>query len=537
MYSYADEIVRTLQRAGVNTVYGIPSVHNIGLYEALRRTPEIRHILCRQESTAAHMADGYARAGHRVGVVLTSTGPGTGYLVPAIHEAWGSCSPVLIITTNIAESRIGKGFGVLHELENQDHLFRTITKATLLARSEDHIGALTREAIDIALSGRPGPVYLEIPTNLLKNSFLNKGEGENKKAGVMALPSRLEEALDLIRHAKQPLIIVGTAAVRAGIAEDVRMIAEILGAPVMATLTAKGIVPDDHPLVFGNLVRKGIIGETRKTCDVVLAIGTRLRAADAQRRGLALPKLIHVDWDNRWMNRNFSAEIELPGDLHITVRAILQGLEGEAPKEDRFGWMKNMRQRMEQEEGSIRQANTAMSYLDAIRAALPRESTLVIDNTQLGYWAEYFYPSYCPDGLMGAKGSSTIGFAFAAAMGAKMACQERPILALIGDGGFLYSSQELSTCLRHNIGFPVIVANDGAYGVISHLQRTTYGQEYEVRLVNPDFVGLAEAYGVKGIRVCSPKGLEEALKQALGSGTMWLIELTQDFHEPPFAKY
>lgn len=537
MYSYGEEIVRTLRRAGVNTVFGIPSVHNIGLYEALRKTPEIRHILCRQESTAAHMADGYARAGHRLGVVLTSTGPGAGYSVPAIQEAWGSCSPVLIITTNIAESRIGKGFGVLHELDNQDQLFRAITKATFLPRSGDNIGAVTQEAIDIALSGRPGPVYLEIPTNLLGNSPHGEGKEVKKENGVTGLPPRLGEALDLIRHARQPLIIAGTAAVRAGIAEDVRMIAERLGAPVMTTVSAKGIVPEDNPLVFGNLVRKGVIGETRKTCDVVMAIGTRLRAVDAQRRGLVLPKLIHVDWDNRWMNRNFPVEIELPGNLTATVRAILHGLEGEARKEDRFRWMKDMRKRMEQEEGSIRKEHGAMSYLDALRAALPRESSLVIDNTQLGYWAEYFYPSYCPDGLVGAKGSSTIGFAFAAAIGAKMACQERPVLALIGDGGFLYSSHELSTCLRHHIGFPVLVSNDRAYGVIAHLQRTTYGQEYESRLVNPDFLTLARAYGIEGIRVTSPEGLEETLKQAFRSGGMRLIELVRDFPEPPFAKY
>ena len=250
-----------------------------------------------------------------------------------------------------------------------------------------------------------------------------------------------------------------------------------------------------------------------------------------------MPRLIHVDWDSRWVDKNFPAKVSLTGDLSSIVRSILEGLQGEASLDARLKWIKGMRQKMEQEATSIRQAHPGMHYLDVIRGVLPRESTLVIDNTQLGYWAEYFYPSYCPGGLIGAKGSSTIGFAFAAAIGVKIACADRPVMALIGDGGFLYSTQELATCLRHGIGFPVVVVNDNAYGVIAYLQRVIYKQEYESRLVNPDFVALARAYGIEAASVDSPDGLHKVLRGAFDSEGMWLIELARDFPEPPFSRY
>jgi acetolactate synthase-1/2/3 large subunit len=178
-----------------------------------------------------------------------------------------------------------------------------------------------------------------------------------------------------------------------------------------------------------------------------------------------------------------------------------------------------------------------MQYLEVIRRSLPGESTLVIDNTQLGYWAESFYPSYSRRGLVAARGSATIGFAFAAAMGVKTACPEKPVLALIGDGGFLYGAQELATCRRHKIGFPVIVVNDNAYGVISYLQRGAYQEVYESDLTNPDFVALAQAYGAEGTRVDSPSALEAALKRALASEGLWVIELLAPSVYPPFPRY
>ncbi len=537
MSSSADEIVGILKEAGVDVAFGIPSIHNMRLYEALRKDSSIRHILCRQETMAAHMADGYARAGHRLGVVISSTGPGTGYMVPAIHEAWGSCSPVLMITTNIKAAKIGRGFGALHELQEQDTLFSHITKAAMTVRSENEVQALTREAIHTALSGRPGPVYLEVSTDLLDrpiSSEVDEDSGKGDEGG--GLPD-LEAVVALISRAKQPLIVVGSGGISPEVAAHINTLAETLAAPVMSTVSSKGTMAEDHPLAFGNITRKGVIREIIASCDVTLVIGSRLREVDAKRRGMAFSQLIHVDWDAQWIDKNFPAEVALIGDIPGILKEILHRLEPASLSDQRLMWIKEMRKRLEAELIKIREAHVEMQYLEVIRGSLPRESTLVIDNTQLGYWAEYFYPSYSQGGLVAARGSATIGFAFAAAMGVKTACPEKPVMALIGDGGFLYGAQELATCMRHKIGFPVIVVNDNAYGVIAYLQRGAYQEVYESDLTNPDFVALARAYGAEGTRVDSPSALDAALKKAFASEGLWVIELVTPSVEPPFPRY
>lgn len=537
MFCGADAVVETIKQEGIDVVFGIPSVHNIGLYEALRKERRIKHILCRHETTATHMADGYARVSNKPGVVIASTGPGTGYVVPAMHEAWGNCSPVILVTTNIPTQGIGMGTGMLHELDNQAALFGSITKRTILIREGDGIEDRVHEAIETALSGRPGPVYLEVPFDLLKKDFSAREREDSIVKEEKGLQNDLKKASSMLGRAEQPIFIVGSEAGRTGIAKDVTDFAEKIGAPVVTNTNGKGVIPEDHPLSFGNVARRGVVRELVQGCDVAVAVGTRLRNVDAKRRGLALPKLIHIDWDERWINKNFPAQVALTGDLPILFRELAQLVEADSSIKKRLSWIKEMKKRLEKEIGEIRQSNIEMEYLDAIRRSLPRESALFTDNTLLGYWAEYFYSSYCPGGLIGAKGSSTIGFAFAAAIGGRIADPGRPVLAVIGDGGFLYSSQELSTCVRHNVKFPVIVNNDEAYGVISYLQREKFKKEYESRLSSPDFVSLAHAYGAEAVRVDSPASLEDAIKNALYSEDMWVIELAAKFPEPAFGRY
>jgi acetolactate synthase-1/2/3 large subunit len=317
----------------------------------------------------------------------------------------------------------------------------------------------------------------------------------------------------------------------------INKLADTLAAPVLTTVSGRGVIAEDHPLAFGNMTRKGVIREIISSCDMTLVIGSRLREVDAKRRGMTLSHLIHVDWDAQWIDKNFPAEVAITGDIPSILETMGRRLEPTSLLDQRLTWIKEMRKRLEGELSKAREAHVEMQYLEVIRRSLPRESTLVIDNTQLGYWAEYFYPSYSQGGLMGARGSATIGFAFAAGIGAKTARPERPLLALIGDGGFLYGAQELATCARHKIGFPVIVVNDQAYGVIAYLQRGAYQKVYESDLTNPDFLALARAYGAEGIRVDSPSALEAALKTTFASGGLCVIELVIHSVDPPFPQY
>ena len=535
----ADGIVLALKEAGVSTIFGIPSIHNIGLYESLRHESSIRHIGCRHEAGATHMADGYARASRGLGVIVSSTGPGAGFTVSALQEAWGSCSPVLMITTNIDAAKIGKGLGVLHELEEQTSLFQTITKEVIIPRTGEGLYAAAKRAIALAQAGRPGPVCLEVPTDLMAGDA--PAETPTPPNGAPApprLPPRLDEAVAMLRTAKQPLILAGTDAARANIAGDVQALAEALCAPVITNTPGKGVVPEDHALAFGNAARKLVVKDIVPGCDAAVVIGSRLREVDAKRRGLALPEqLIHVDWDERWISKNYLAALPLVGDIGAIARALRTQLEGEpytGPRQERTAaW----RRQADAEIERLSRERPEIQSLQAIRTVLPRDSALVVDNTQLGYWAEYFYPSYQANGIIGAKGSGLLGFSFPAAIGVKIARPDTPVVGLIGDGGFLYTAQELATCVRHNVGFPLIVANDDAFGVIGYLQRTAYQEAYQAQLTNPDFLAFAAAFGVPATRVQSPPELQSVLDRTLASGEMHLIEYQMTIQEPPFGKY
>src|SRR5215470_1576213 len=327
----ADGVVQALKEAGVDTIFGIPSIHNIGLYDVLRREPGIRHICCRHEAGATHMADGYARAGGKLGVIVSSTGPGAGFTLSSLQEAWGSCSPVLMITTDIDAAKIGQGLGVLHELEEQGSLFRTVTKATFCVRPGDDFRATTQKAITLALSGRPGPVCIQAPNDLLAGEATTSTTAASAAAPApQPLPARLDEAVALLRRAKQPVIIVGTDAARANLAADVTALAEAACAPVIVSSAAKGVLAEDHPLSFGNAARRMVVKEIVPQCDVALAIGTRMREVDAKRRGLVLPtQLIHVDWDDRWMGKNFPTAVPLIGDVRAITKELRRQLAGE----------------------------------------------------------------------------------------------------------------------------------------------------------------------------------------------------------------
>ena len=543
MPAVSEILTATLKKAGVRLVFGIPSIHNIPLYEALQKEPALRHILCRQETTACHMADGFARAMWNrrqadgvPGVVIASTGPGTGYLVPAVQEAFGSSSPLLVVTTNVPAENIGKGSGALHEFDDQDALFRSITKKTICVRSADTVETDTADALSTALSGRPGPVYLEIPVDIQGKSVHERAVPPEAVDTGIRSPNGIDDAVTLLERARRPLIIAGNAALRAGLSEEIRTLAEILCAPVITTTQAKGILAEDSRLSFGNVAQKGVVREMAETSDLAVAIGTRLREADGKRRGLKLPELIHIDWDDTWMNRNYPAAVALTGDIRAILSEITKKIEPDRIEDKNTRIDRFVKKRTE----ALRQAGKAdieLQYVNAIRSAVPRDGVLVTDNTQLGYWCEYFYSSYRPGGIVSAKGSSPIGFAFPAAIGARIARPEESVVALIGDGGFLYCAQELATCVRYDIGFPLIVVNDNAFGVIRYLQEKAYGRAWESDLTNPDFVALAKSFGVDAVRVATPSGLQDALQEAILSGKMCLIELQAAFPEPAFARY
>ena len=523
-------------------VFGIPSIHNIGLYDALRDEPSIRHVLCRHESSATHMADGYARAGKGVGVVITSTGPGAAYMAAPLMEAFGSSSPVMAVTTNIAVKEIGRGTGTLHEVADHDLFFKNITKRQYCLRSATDVTTMLPKAIQTALSERSGPVYCEVPTDLWDQDVSNHGKAvshHQPSTQPEEWAASLKEGARLLCEAERPVIVAGTSAVRAGIQGEIQAICEALQAPLVTGPEGKGLIPENHGLAFGNAARRGVVREFLESSTLALAIGTRLRRSDFHRRGVSLPRLIHIDWDDVWIHKNYRGEMTILGDIRAIARRLAEMVVSMAPDRTRQRQQVSvLKERIQEERASIAERCGEIAYLDALRRVIPRDGTLVIDNTLLGYWAEYFYPSLMPGGLVTAKGSSIIGFSLPAAMGLKIACPERTVVALIGDGGFFYGAQELATCRRHGIGFPVIVVNDGGYGMIDLLQRQIYGRgDFETDLINPDLQAFAASFGIASDRVDTAQGLEQALRHAVSRTEMRIIELAASFTQTPFAAY
>jgi acetolactate synthase-1/2/3 large subunit len=333
------------------------------------------------------------------------------------------------------------------------------------------------------------------------------------------------------------MIIAGIEAVHGGMGEDIKKLAELLCAPVLTDSGGKGIIPEDHPLSFGNATNGGVVKKIHNACDVTLAVGSRLRYVDFKRRGISLPGLIHVDWDRAWIDKNFKSEIELIGDVKEITAVLAKRFEDFRIPNQRKHTVEKLQEEHREFIRDISREKEEVAYVDALRDAIPDNGSLVIDNTILGYFAEQLYPSKKALGLVPAKGASPIGFAFPAALGLKIANPEEPVVALIGDGGFLYGGQELATCMQNGIGFPVIVVNDKAYRMIDYLQHNYYQAGYQTTLLNPDFTIYAEAFGVQAVSVNSPDGLNKALKEALASKKMWLIELNAAFPAPPFGKY
>ena len=527
-------MVQTLKEEGVSVIFGIPSIHNIGFYDALRKSSGIRHVLCRHESNATHMADGYARSGKGVGVVVASTGPGVTYTISPLIEAFYACSPVLVITSNLRTNQIDQGFGVLHELRHQPDMFKSVTKAVFSLKPDDDAARILKEAVSIAQSGRPGPVFLEVP-NELWDLEAPAGSETTLKMQTRSNPDPAP-ALERLKSAKCPLIIAGIEAVHMGLSSKIIRLAEKLHAPVLTDSGGKGIVPEDHPLAFGNVTNRGAVKDLHQIGDVALNIGSRLRYVDFKRKGVMLPDLIHVDWDEIWADKNFKSRIKLIGDVESILSAIIDGFDPGWVPEERKRLMKELRTKHEEAAKSLSAFKEAR-YIDAIRRAMPRDGILAADNTIIGYFSEQIYPSYRPRGLVTAKGSSPIGFSFPAAIGLKVANPDTPVAAVIGDGGFLYGANELSTCVQSKIGFPVIVVNDNAFRMIDYLQMTSYQQGFETDLMNPDFKTFAKAFGVDSVTVESPEALGEALEKALKTGKMELIELKTKFPDLPFGRF
>jgi thiamine pyrophosphate-dependent acetolactate synthase large subunit-like protein len=503
--------VAALEDAGVSVAFGLPGVHNLALWRELNGSP-IRLVGVRHEQTAAYAADGYARASGRLGVALTTTGPGAANTLAAVGEAWASRQPVLVIATDIPSTarRPGVWRGVLHEATDQAAMFMPVVKEAIRVHSAAEIGPAVTRAIETALAPPSRPVYVEIPTDLLDADAA--GGARAPRAAASAEPPReqIDRALALLERARRPLVWAGGGALQSGAGEAVARLAERLVAPVILTFSAKGLVPPGHPCLVESSPHVPEAGELWDEADVVVAIGSDLDGMMTQGwKQPQPPHLVAINVDPADASKNYRPDVVVEADAATAAAALAERLG------DRGG-LDSLHRRVRELNGAVRrrlasEEPEAMAFLDTLEAALPGDAIVVCDMCIPGYWLGGLHRTPAPRKLTYPLGWGTLGCAFPQGLGAALA-GAGPAVSISGDGGFLYAVGELAAAKQENIPLTAVIVDDGGYGMIRYDQDLHGDPREGVDLANPDFVALAASFG---IRADSVDGLGEHFGMAL----------------------
>jgi thiamine pyrophosphate-dependent acetolactate synthase large subunit-like protein len=496
----AQLIVDALEREGVEVAFGLPGVHNLALWEALRGS-SVRLVGVRHEQAAAYAADGYARATGRLGVALTTTGPGAANTLGAVGEAWASRSPVLVIATDIpaALRRPGVYRGVLHEATDQASMFAAVVKGSFTIAEPAEVAPHTAQAIAVATRAPSRPVYLGVPTDLLS---AEAPAGAAPSPGAVARAAG-DGAAGAIDAAERPLIWAGTGAIGG---DGVRRLAERIAAPVITTYGASGLLPSGHPCAVGMPPHVEPVGRLWDEADLVIAVGSDLDGVQTQNFAQPQPpKLLAINLDPEDAAKNYAADLVLAADgssacAELATQVRERPLDGLADRlhEVRAATCGTLDTR-------------ALRFLDAIRFAVPDDGIVVADMCIPGYWLAGFHTPAHPRKLQIPLGWGTLGYAFPASLGAALA-GEGPTVAIAGDGGFLYAAGELATVAQERIPLTLVIVDDGGYGMLRYDQDVTGADRYGVDLLTPDFVALARSFGIRAQQV---DGLDDEFGAAL----------------------
>ncbi|MBS0224232.1 MAG: hypothetical protein JSR91_26225 [Proteobacteria bacterium] len=516
----AQAVVSMLELNGIDTLFCLPGVQNDPFFDALYdRTNAIRPIHARHEQGCAYMALGYAMATGAPSAYAVVPGPGFLNTTAALSTAYAVNAPVLALTGQILQSMIGRNVGLLHELPDQLSIMRGLTKWADRISSPGEVPGLVNEAFRRLLSGRRRPVALECAMD----TWARKAPVELPSSPAKADPCPVDEeaverAAKLLGNAERPMIVVGGGAQDAG--RYVQQIAERLEAPVVIGRMGQGVIDGRHRLSVTALAGYRFWSEA----DVVLAVGTRLQPQQMMWGLRESLKIIRIDIDGEELDRQRKPEIGIIGDATATLKVLAERLNKYDAK--RNGRADAVAQVKDAAVKKVRETLAPqISYLDAIRAALPEDGILVDELTQMGYAARLAYPTYKPRTFLSPGYQGTLGWGYATSLGAKVAKPDTPVVSISGDGGFLFTAMEMSTAAQNNIGVVAVVFSDGAYGNVKRIQRQSFNNRTIASdLHNPDFVKLGESFGIVAERVKSPTELGVAISRGLAKGGPMLID-------------
>jgi len=525
-------VVKSLSAEGIDVAFGIPGLHNIAIYDALYDHPQIRHITTRHEQGAAYMADGYARASGKPGVCIT-TGPGAYNTITAMAEAYASSSPVINIATQIPTALVGRDKGILHEGKDQLGLFRAVTGWNKRVESIKDISPTIHEAFRRIKTQRPRPIELEFPIDVLDgwdDVEILSAESYERALGD---PVKVAEAADCLAKSKKPVIWAGGGVISAGASAELVRLAELLQAPVLTSGMGKTVMSSDHPLYLGTLGRswgrydsqlsKSLLSKLLEESDVMLAVGTRFSATHTIYWTLPFPdQLIQIDIDETQFGKNYRCEVGIVGDAKAVLEQLLQQLGQGSERPSRAAEVSAVEEAIYQR--AKQRAPEEIQMLEDIRAVAGSSAIVSIDGNIASYWAGMFLKVFEPRTEMALWGFAGLGFAFPAGIGAKVACPDKPVIVLVGDGGFQFTSQELATAVQFGINVVVIIFNDNSYGMIKSMQQRWFNGRYiAVDLRNPDFIKFAESFGAAATEVSSLLEVKDALEKALSLDTSSII--------------
>jgi acetolactate synthase I/II/III large subunit len=514
-----EALVKSLYREGVRVVFGLPGVQIYGTLAALRDEPGIRMITTRHEQATGYMADGYARASGDVGVGLVVPGPGLLNTLGGLSTAYAASSPVLMISGQIPRGSIGKNIGLLHEVNDQLDSVAPVTKWRQRVLQVAEIPAAVREAMRQLRTGRPRPVEIELPPETMEEEADVELLDALRHVRPAANAADVDRAVQMLLAARKPVVYAGGGVNLSGAHEALAAVAEYLQAGVVQSAEGKGAVNDESDLSLGASVwPQSLLKNYMDSADVVLTVGSRCAAAGF----LPAQQVVQIDIDPDEIGRNHAKTFGLVGDARATLEAMLERLRGaSAPREPRKAEREALRAAIADSAVQEPQA----SILRALRAATPDDAIVVAGMTQIGYYSRPFWPVYRPRTYLTSSYSGNLGYAFPVALGAKVACPDRPVISISGDGGFLYNVQELATAAKYGINVIALVFNDGSYGNVARDLDEGWGGSYGAELRNPDFLKLAEAFGVVGMRAAKPAEVGTQVREALKLDRPVLIEV------------
>jgi len=531
-------IIEFFIKNNINHIFHLPGLQTLPLNRLFSQQKNIRIIIARHESNMVFMADGYARTSGNPGVLLVTAGPGLGNIVSGCMESFNSDVPLLVMHIDVERKEVSKG--ILHGVPEPEAMFKYAAKKTYSVSDTKNIFNLLDDAYNECITGRKGPVLISIPHSLLEKEVptdpsslqtgpktVCHGVRENTRTGLDLFAKQLE---DLMRAKRKPLIIVGNALMKEESALILDEICRDGSIPLLTTTGGKGILREENPYVFGNIAKKGMTRRLFASSDIVIAIGTRLRDVDVPRKILKGTELVHVDIDNQWVDKNYSSRLKYTGDLEEALRVIKGVLNNKT-----FEWnLEDLVHSRKQEEFLLLKQSSSFALVKLLRKEMPENITIVCDLNILSYWCEQYLPILCRNSFLMPRGIFPIFYSLPAGIGAKIGRPERPCMAICGDGGVLPALCELATIRQYNVPIVIFIYNNNSYAILEDAMADRYGIYNSMNLTNPDFLKIAQAFGIKARRTSTLKGLQKILRNNITWNEPFLIEFVQPILAPPW---